>query len=113
MARPDSPPEAAPTRPSDTATTKVAPYAASHRLTDNQLRRLRTEVGRLEEQVARLEAQQAELTAELENPETYTQPGRPQHLNRELTSVVEQITAATQAWEEAAARLEQSSRERS
>jgi ATP-binding cassette subfamily F protein 3 len=59
--------------------------------------------------VAGLEAKQAELVAELEKPETYTVPGKAQHLNRELTAVVDQIQAATQAWEEAARRLEAAS----
>ncbi|BET67523.1 ABC-F family ATP-binding cassette domain-containing protein [Opitutales bacterium ASA1] len=88
-----------------------APVATSTtgkpKLTANQLRALRTEVGKLEEEVAKLEAQQAELAAALEDPATYATPGRAQHLNRELSSVVDQITAATRAWEEAAARLEE------
>jgi len=69
------------------------------------LKKLRIEVGKLEEQVATLEAKQNELTAALEAPETYAQPGQAQHLNRELTAIVNQLTAATTAWEEAATRL--------
>jgi ATP-binding cassette, subfamily F, member 3 len=69
------------------------------------LKKLRIEVGKLEEQVASLEARQNELTAALEAPETYTQPGQAQHLNRELTAIVNQLAAATTAWEEAATRL--------
>ncbi len=76
------------------------------KLTSNQLRALRNEVGKLEKRVSELEAQQAELTAALEDPATYTTPGRAQHLNRELTAVVDEITQATRAWEEAASRLE-------
>jgi ATP-binding cassette subfamily F protein 3 len=79
------------------------------RLSPKELRKLRTEVGRLEEEVAQLEARQTELVAELEKPETYTVPGKPQHLNRELAAIVDQIQAATQAWEEAARRLEAAS----
>jgi ATP-binding cassette subfamily F protein 3 len=79
------------------------------KINPKELRKLRTEVGRLEEEVAKLEARQAELVAELEKPETYTEPGKPQHLNRELTAIVDQIQAATQAWEEAARRLEAAS----
>jgi ATP-binding cassette subfamily F protein 3 len=45
------------------------------------------------------------LTAALEAPETYTTPGRPQHLNRELSVIVDQLKAATEAWERAAGRL--------
>jgi hypothetical protein len=55
------------------------------------LKRLRTEVGHLEQAVAELEAKQSELTAELEAPETYSQPGKAQHLNRELSTIVDQI----------------------
>ena len=59
--------------------------------------------------MAKLETRQAELVAELEKPETYTEPGKPQHLNRELTAIVDQIQTATQTWEEAARRLEAAS----
>ena len=79
------------------------------RLGSKELRKLRTEVGRLEQEVAGLEARQAELVAELEKPETYADPGKPQHLNRELTAITDQIQAATQAWEDAARRLEAAS----
>ena len=73
----------------------------------SELRRLRVDVGRHEEEVSKLEAKQNELTAELEAPETYTTPGRAQHLNRELSAVVDQLTAATAAWEKAAGELAQ------
>jgi ATP-binding cassette subfamily F protein 3 len=69
-------------------------------------RKLRAEVGRLEQEVSRLEAKQSELAAALESPETYTVPGRPQQLNRELSVVVDEIAVATAAWEKAAAELE-------
>jgi ATP-binding cassette, subfamily F, member 3 len=69
------------------------------------LKKLRIEVGRLEEEVAKLESKQNELTASLEAPETYTEPGRAQHLNRELSAVVDQLGAATAAWEKAAGEL--------
>jgi ATP-binding cassette subfamily F protein 3 len=68
-------------------------------------KKLRIEVGHLEEAVSKLETKQNELTAELEAPETYSQPGRAQHLNRELSVVVDELTAATTAWEKAAATL--------
>ncbi|MGA3007042.1 MAG: ATP-binding cassette domain-containing protein [Opitutaceae bacterium] len=70
-----------------------------------ELKKLRVEVGKLEQRVIELEAKQNELTAALEAPETYTQPGQAQHLNRELTAIVDQLTAATTAWEEAASKL--------
>ena len=62
-------------------------------------------MGHLEEKVAQLETKQNELTAELEAPETYTSPGRAQHLNRELSVIVDQLQAATVAWETAASKL--------
>ena len=71
----------------------------------NEIKRLRTEVGKFEEAVAVLEKKQADLTAALEAPETYTTPGRPQHLNRELSVIVDQLATATEAWERAASRL--------
>ena len=69
------------------------------------VKKLRIEVGHLEEKVSKLEAKQNELTAELEAPETYASPGRAQHLNRELSAVVDELTMATAAWEKAAAEL--------
>jgi len=78
--------------------TKPKPSAA-------ELKKLRIEVGKLEQRVSELEAKQAEITAELEKPETYTSPGRAQHLNRELSTTVDQLHAATAEWEAAATRL--------
>ena len=72
--------------------------------TANELRKLREEVGLLEKKVSELETTQSELTAELEDPASY-QNGKAMHLNRELTAVVDQISAATTAWETAATRL--------
>ena len=68
------------------------------------LKKLRTEVGALEKKVSELEAKQNELTAQLEAPETYTS-GKAQHLNRELSVIVDQLQAATTAWETAAGKL--------
>ena len=69
------------------------------------LKKLRIEVGHLEEAVSKLETKQNELAAELEAPETYSEPGKAQHLNRELSTVVDQLTVATTAWEKAAGEL--------
>jgi ATP-binding cassette subfamily F protein 3 len=69
------------------------------------VKKLRTEVGHLEEKVSQLETKQNELTAELEAPETYNSPGKAQHLNRELSVLVDQLQAATTAWESAASQL--------
>jgi ATP-binding cassette subfamily F protein 3 len=68
-------------------------------------KKLRTEVGKLEQRVSELEAKQNELTAQLEAPETYQEPGKALHLNRELTAIVAQLQEATQEWEAAAGRL--------
>jgi ATP-binding cassette subfamily F protein 3 len=62
-------------------------------------------VGVLEKKVVDLEAKQAEITASLEAPETYADKGKFHSLNRELSTVVDQITTATSAWEKAASEL--------
>jgi ATP-binding cassette subfamily F protein 3 len=79
--------------------------APSRKPSSSTVKKLRIEVGKLEEEVSKLETKQNELTAELEAPETYTVPGRAQHLNRELSVVVDQLGAATTAWEKSAAEL--------
>ncbi len=73
--------------------------------TPNQLRKLREEVGQLEKRVSELEAQQAEITAALEDPATYADKGKFHHLNKELSTIVDQIAAATAEWEAAATKL--------
>ena len=92
--------DSAPRRPAAPARNKD-----DERAQKAKVRQLRVEVGHLEETVAKLEAQQTELTTALEAPETYTKPGQPQHLNRELSHVVDQLQTATTAWETAAAAL--------
>jgi ATP-binding cassette subfamily F protein 3 len=91
-------------RPLQNATPKAAPAAAPRRPDAAALKKLRIHVGHLEEQVSKLEARQNELTAALEAPESYTS-GKAQHLNRELSEVVDELGAATTAWEKAAAEL--------
>jgi ATP-binding cassette subfamily F protein 3 len=71
----------------------------------SEIRKFREHVGQLEKAVVTLEAKQAEITAQLEAPETYADKGKFHHLNRELSTVVDEITAATAAWEEAATKL--------
>src|ERR1700690_3064558 len=71
----------------------------------SELRRLRIEVGRHEEEVSRLESKQNELAAALEAPETYSEPGKAQHLNRELSAVVDLLGAANAGWGKAAGEL--------
>lgn len=70
-----------------------------------ELKKLRTEVSKLEQRVSELETKQSELTAELEKPETYTHAGSAQHLNRELSTTVDLLQAATAEWEAAATKL--------
>jgi ATP-binding cassette subfamily F protein 3 len=70
------------------------------------LRAIRAHVSALERTIAGLEARQLEITAELEAPETYSHPGKAQALNRELSTVVNQLQAASADWERSAAELE-------
>ncbi len=73
------------------------------------LRAAKTRVNQLEAEIAKLEAQQAELTTALEAPETYSEHGKAQLLNRELSATVDRLTTATKEWERAStevARLE-------
>ena len=62
-------------------------------------------VHKFEKEIARLETRQRELAAELESPETYSKPGLPMQINRELMDVAEQLKEQTRAWEAAAERL--------
>ena len=83
-------------------TRKAAP--AARKPDAGAVKKLRIHVGQLEEQVSKLEAKQNELTAALEAPESYSS-GKAQHLNRELSEIVDELTEATNAWEKAAAEL--------
>ena len=83
----------------------VSPTPAAKKPSPGDLKKLRTEVSHLEQKVSELETKQAEIAAELEKPETYTQAGRAQHLNRELSATVDLLHAATAEWEAAATRL--------
>ena len=91
-------------RPKQTSEAAPKP-AAPKKANPADVKKLRTEVGHLEEKVSQLETKQNELTAELEAPETYNSPGKAQHLNRELSVLVDQLQAATTAWESAASRV--------
>jgi ATP-binding cassette subfamily F protein 3 len=98
-------------RPQQTAPAATkAPSAAqakpaAARPSASELRKFREHVGQLEKRVVELEAKQAEITADLEAPETYADKGKFHHLNRELSTIVDGIAAATAAWEEAATKL--------
>jgi ATP-binding cassette subfamily F protein 3 len=83
----------------------AAVAAPTAKYTPNQIRKFREEVGQLEKRVVELETKQGEITAALEAPETYADKGKFHHLNRELSTIVDQITAATTAWEQAATKL--------
>jgi len=83
----------------------VAPRPQGKKATPNEIKKLHTEVHRLEEEVSKLEAKQNELTAALEAPETYADKGKFHHLNHELSTLVDQLAAATTAWEKAAEQL--------
>ncbi len=76
----------------------------------SEVRKFREHVGQLEKTVVELETKQAEITAQLEAPETYADKGKFHHLNRELSAIVDQITAATAAWEQAATQLSEMER---
>ncbi len=69
------------------------------------IKHLRVEMTALEKRISELEKSQGELVAALEAPETYSHPGRAQQLNRELSTIVDQLTAATAEWEAAGVKL--------
>jgi ATP-binding cassette subfamily F protein 3 len=92
-------------RPKQAATASAPKAAASAKPNPAEIKKLRTEVGHLEEKVSQLETKQNELTSQLEAPETYNSPGKAQHLNRELSAIVDQLAAATKSWEVAAGKL--------
>ena len=78
---------------------------AKPRPSPNEIRKFREHVGQLEKRVVDLETKQAEITADLEAPETYADKGKFHHLNRELSTIVDQIATATKEWEDAATKL--------
>jgi len=79
--------------------------AAERNARTGPIRVLRAKVAELEKEIFRLEKNQTELTAALEAPETYTEPGKAQHLNRELSTTVDRLQTATAEWEQAASQL--------
>jgi ATP-binding cassette subfamily F protein 3 len=99
----DARPVQAAAKPEAKAPKPAAP--AAKKASPNELRKFREHVGQLEKRVVELEAKQAEITAALESPETHADKGKFHHLNRELSTVVDEITAATAEWENAATQL--------
>ena len=89
--------------PARTAASVAAPV--TKKATPNELRKFREDVGQLEKKVSELETKQSEITSALEDPASYADKGKFHHLNRELSAVVDQLTAATTAWETAATKL--------
>jgi ATP-binding cassette, subfamily F, member 3 len=91
------------------AAAKNSPVAAASpakaKPSANEIRKFREEVGRLEQKVVQLEAKQSEITNALEDPASYADKGKFHHLNLELSTIVDQITTATAAWETAATKL--------
>ncbi len=86
---------------------KVAPKASAPAAKANpaDIKKLRNEVSKLEQHVSELETKQSEVATELEKPETYSSPGRAQHLNRELSATVDLLQKATAEWEAATTKL--------
>jgi len=62
-------------------------------------------VDRLEAEIQELEARQTELVDELEQPETYEQPGRAVAVNRELMDVQHRLAELNPEWEREATKL--------
>jgi ATP-binding cassette subfamily F protein 3 len=87
------------------AAAKPAATPATKKVTPNEIRRFREEVGQLEKKVSELETKQGEITSALEDPSTYADKGKFHHLNRELSSIVDQLARATTEWETAATKL--------
>ncbi len=99
--------DARPTQAAKPAAVKAesTPSKAGAKPSPGEIRKFREQVGVLEKKVSELEAKQAEITAALEAPETYADKGKFHHLNRELSTIVDQINAATTEWEAAVTKL--------
>jgi ATP-binding cassette subfamily F protein 3 len=65
-----------------------------------------TLVDSLEKKIQTLEKRQVELTAELENQETYENPGQALKVNRELTEITRDLELTNTSWETEATKLE-------
>ena len=75
------------------------------RFSPNEIRKFREHVGQLEKKVSELEAKQGDITNALEDPASYADKGKFHQLNLELSTVVDEIAAATAGWEEAVTKL--------
>ena len=99
--------DARPTQAAKPANLKseISNVKSSAKPSPGEIRKFREQVGGLEKKVSELEAKQAEITAALEAPETYADKGKFHHLNRELSTIVDQINAATAELESAVTKL--------
>ncbi len=69
-------------------------------------RTVEKEVQRLEKEIQTAEAKITQLTADLEDPETYENPGRAMTINRALTQAQTTLDSLTPEWEQASEKLE-------
>jgi ATP-binding cassette subfamily F protein 3 len=67
------------------------------------LKARRERVAKLEAEILKLETRQKELAADLENPETYQQPGRARETNLEWAANTARLDQLAREWEQAAA----------
>jgi len=98
-------PAAAPQRTGPKTKEQKRAEAEARAARTGPVRAARARVTTLEAEISKLEKQQAELAAALEAPETYTEPGKAHHLNRELSATVSRLQKATEEWEKAASDL--------
>lgn len=92
-------------RPSDRAKEQKRLEAEQRQTRYRQRKEHQQSVDALEREIADLERRQGDLTIELEDPATYSTPGRGGEITRELATVVERLRGAMAEWELAASRL--------
>ena len=71
-----------------------------------QRRELQRRVADLESEIHERETREKELVAQLENPETYSTPGKAVEINRELQDLHDRLPKLHTDWESAAIELE-------
>jgi ATP-binding cassette subfamily F protein 3 len=112
---PERPAVAAPVKPSADASKRTGPKTKEQKRLEAEqranrsapLKAAKSKVNQLEAEISRLEEMQGRLTADLEAPETYSNHGKAQQLNRELAGVVDRLQAATAEWEKVSATVAQ------
>ncbi len=75
--------------------------AEARKVANREKRDIEKRVKDLESEILRFEEKQKRLAAELEDPETYSDPARALELNRELEGVVETLKRVNAEWEAA------------